>query len=71
MDVLVSHFPRCNEHGSIPFRTDRFFNVGNKWYFSTREGFDSGPYANKERAMKSLERFIKIASQLPASETRH
>ena len=71
MENSISHFPRHNEHISIPFRTDRFFSVGNKWYFTTREGFDSGPYANKERAMKSLERFISIASKLPSSETRH
>tara|TARA_R110002074_G_scaffold152162_1_gene305978 strand:+ start:5043 stop:5315 length:273 start_codon:yes stop_codon:yes gene_type:complete len=71
MESSISHFPRHNEYGNIPFRTDRFFCVGNKWYFSTREGFDSGPYANKERAKNSLERFINIASKLPASETLH
>lgn len=72
MENSTSHLARHNEHVSIPFRTDRFFSVGDKWYFSTREGFDSGPYANKERAQKSLDRFITIASKLPAiSETRH
>lgn len=71
MDNSVLHFHRQNEQGSIPFRSDRFFCVGNKWYFTTREGFDSGPYANKDRAENSLQRFLKIACKLPLSQTRH
>lgn len=71
MESAHFHLPRSNEQGDTPFRTDRFFCVGNKWYFSTREGFDSGPYANKARAQKSLDRFIQIACKLPQSKTRH
>ena len=71
MEGSVSHFHRQNEQGGIPFRSDRFFCVGNKWYFSTREGFDSGPYANKVRAKNSLQRFLTIACKLPLSQTRH
>lgn len=71
MEGSVSHFHRNNEEGYIPFRSDRFFCVGNKWYFSTREGFDSGPYANKHRAENSLNRFLNIVSKLPQNQTRH
>ncbi len=71
MENAVSHFHRHDEHGEIPFRSDRFFCVGNKWYFSTREGFDSGPYANKDRAKNSLDRFLSIACKLPVNQTRH
>lgn len=56
---------RNGEIGEIPFRSDRFFSVGNQWYFSTREGFDSGPYANKKRAQESLQRFLDIVKKLP------
>jgi len=56
---------RGNEQGEVPFRSSRYFSVGNKWYFSTREGFDSGPYADKDRAMHSLQRFLNIISKLP------
>lgn len=66
--------PREGEQGEIPFRSSRFFSVGNKWYFSTREGFDSGPYANKERAVHSLQSFLKIINKLPtpySAETKH
>ena len=56
---------RSGELGTIPFRSDRFFCVGNQWYFSTREGFESGPYSDKERAEQSLNRFLDIVQKLP------
>jgi hypothetical protein len=68
MDRQISHLHRENELGNIPFRSDRFFSVGDKWYFTTREGFDSGPYANRERAEKSLKRFLNIISKLPKED---
>ena len=57
---------RTGELGDIPFRSDRFFCVGNQWYFSTREGFDSGPYADKQRASQSLQRFLHVVEKLPS-----
>jgi len=63
---------RGDEQGEVPFRSSRFFSVGSKWYFATREGFDSGPYANRERAESSLQRFLAIISKLPqAYQTSH
>ncbi len=59
-----------DKEGDTPFRSNRFFSVGEKWYFSTREGFDSGPYANKNRAELSLQRFLQIITKLPAA-TQH
>ena len=49
-----------------PFRSGRFFCVGNRWYFSTREGFDSGPYSTKQRAETGLNRFLKVAQMIPS-----
>ena len=66
MNGQLNTSPRGGEQGEVPFRSDRFFSVGRKWYFSTREGFDSGPYANKERAKHSLQRFLNIINKLPA-----
>ncbi|PID43254.1 MAG: hypothetical protein CSB48_06810 [Proteobacteria bacterium] len=60
---------RAGESGRIPFRSSRFFCVGNKWYFSTREGFDSGPYADKCRAELGLKRFLHILQMLPQPHT--
>lgn len=64
---------REQEQGDVPFRSNRFFNVGSQWYFATREGFDSGPYANKQRAETSLERFLAVVSKLPEAyrSSRH
>lgn len=67
----MDSFNRVGENGNVPFRTDRFFTVADKWYFSTREGFDSGPYANKARAEDGLKRFLKVAKLLPDAEATH
>lgn len=65
--------PRSGEDRTpIPFRSSRFFCVGNRWYFTTREGFDSGPYATRERAEVGLRRFLNVVRMLPEEqETRH
>ena len=65
--------PRVGEERTlIPFRSSRFFCVGNRWYFTTREGFDSGPYASRERAELGLRRFLNVVRLLPDQpETRH
>jgi len=62
---------RGGEPGEVPFRSNRFFCVGHKWYFSTREGFDSGPYADRERARMGLDRFLHIISLLPEVSRIH
>ncbi|OZG71456.1 hypothetical protein BTA51_21210 [Hahella sp. CCB-MM4] len=62
-------FNRAGENGATPFRTDRFFSVSDKWYFSTREGFDSGPYASKLRAEEGLKRFLKVAQLVPHEDS--
>lgn len=59
---------RQGEQGSLPFRTERFFAVGNRWYFATREGVDSGPYASRDRAEEGLRRFLKVAQLIPAKD---
>ncbi len=67
---MISDENRNGENGDVPFRSNRFFCVGNKWYFSTREGFDSGPYANRERAESSLSHFIQIVSKFGQGNSR-
>ena len=61
----MKNMKRHGELHGIHFRSNRFFTVANKWYFSTREGFDSGPYANRTRAQDGLRRFLKVAKLLP------
>lgn len=59
------------ENAPIPFRSNRFFCVGNRWYFTTREGFDSGPYATRERAETGLKRFLSVVRMLPEQKSYH
>lgn len=49
---------RKGESGAIPFRTGRFFTVDSKWFFTTREGNNHGPYNSKDDAEVNLEFFI-------------
>ena len=64
--------PRTGEENTpIPFRSSRFFCVGNRWYFTTREGFDSGPYATRERAEIGLKRFLSVVRMLPEQTSYH
>lgn len=54
---------RIGESGyKIPLRTDRFFAVNSKWYFSTREGISIGPFTDKKEATIGLNDFIEYMS---------
>jgi hypothetical protein len=69
---MIKKQQRKQELGDVPFRSNRFFNIGTKWYFATREGFESGPYCNKQRAETSLQRFLAVISKLPqAYQSQH
>ncbi|WP_111498198.1 DUF6316 family protein [Marinobacter bohaiensis] len=59
---------RQGEQGPVPFRSSRFFCVSGEWYFTTREGFDSGPFATRNRAETGLKRFLHVVRLLPAPE---
>ena len=47
-DVDLKHF----------FQTDRFFRIGDQWWFTAREGGDHGPFRSREHAEKALLRHI-------------
>lgn len=51
-----------DEAVQTPQRSDRFYQVGDKWYFAVRKGPDRGPFASKEEARAALR--IYIAEQL-------
>jgi len=50
---------RLGESGNIPFRSGRFSNADSKWYFSSREQSDVGPFENKEEANKALDTYLE------------
>ncbi len=41
------------------FRSDRYFVVDKKWYFTTREGTNEGPFDTAEAANRGLDRYLK------------
>jgi hypothetical protein len=49
---------RKGETGNIPFRSGRFYSVGNEWYFAVRRGMDQGPYNSRQEARTALAEFI-------------
>lgn len=61
---------RDGEVDKLWFRSDRYFTVGNVWYFSTRENLDIGPYSSREAASYGLDLFIDcvISQEMDADE---
>ncbi len=55
---------RTGESGNIPFRSGRFYNVDSKWYFSSREQSDIGPFQNKDEANDALTVYLKDVATL-------
>ncbi len=54
-----------NRHGEESrsyFRSERFFLVEDKHYFTTREGLEVGPFGSRMDAILGLERFIACFS---------
>mgnify|MGYP007012736374 FL=1 len=49
---------RNSEDKGVYFRSDRFYEVDKKHYFSTREGIEIGPFRSKNEADLDFERFI-------------
>lgn len=50
---------RKNEKEKVWFRSDRCFSVDSKWFFTTREGHDVGPFVTREKAERGVHRYIE------------
>ena len=53
---------RCGEEVKSHFRTDRFLQVNNHWYFITRELTQEGPFDNKTEAENELNLYLRHAN---------
>ncbi len=53
---------RRGEDERMYFRSDRFYSIDNKYFFSTREGDEVGPFDCKEDAELALERYVDCLS---------
>lgn len=50
---------RKSEQDGVYFRSNRFYKINRKYYCSTREGVEIGPYDSKDEADIDLIRFIR------------
>lgn len=56
---------RKDDSDSTPrFRADRFFTISDRWYFTTREGEDLGPFENRDEANTKLLEYLETQSVL-------
>ncbi len=59
---------RAGEPEKKWFRSDRCFTLDSKWFFSTREGIDVGPYKTRLEAQAEGRRLTRILGKLSAPE---
>lgn len=46
------------------FRSDRFFVVSGRWYFTTREGENFGPFGSREEAETRLAQYLETQATM-------
>lgn len=59
----MQQYRRGEEARTIPARTERFYKLGNDWYFNVRGGKTFGPYPCREEAEKAVAKFLNPASE--------
>lgn len=59
---------REGENEKTWFRSDRFFKVGDNYFFTTREGANVGPFTSKLAAKDGLTTFIELRMQDHSAE---
>ena len=69
-DTLRNDSPRAGETFVLHSRSDRFFRVGTHWFFRTREGFDVGPFDDKNQSQLALVYFVAHNSWPSAKQLR-
>lgn len=50
---------RNGENGLHPIRNQRFFQMDNYWYYTTREGVNVGPFDSCVQAQRGVVDFIE------------
>lgn len=54
---------RQGETGRPPERAERFFEMDQYWYYTTREGVDIGPFDSFSEAVAGCAAFIEFISE--------
>ena len=50
------------EDAPIPSRSDRFYKLGDDWYFQVRGGDCFGPYPCRDEAQRAVRQFFRSAA---------
>lgn len=61
---------RSGESRRVWFRTNRFFSVGDRWYFATREAVEVGPYLTRADAEADAQRLLEVLQVTPTAPER-
>ena len=61
---------RNGENGRIPARHERFFQNGEYWYYTTREGVDIGPFDSLNDAAHGANEFVSFICGAEPTFTR-
>lgn len=56
--MMTLHRFNETEDKLLPERSERFYQIGNDWYFAVRKGADQGPYPGKDEARAALRTYI-------------
>ena len=51
---------RAGEQEQTRFRSERYYRVSGKYFFSTREGVEIGPFDSKVEMEEGLKHFIEM-----------
>nr|WP_010133118.1 DUF6316 family protein [Microbulbifer agarilyticus] len=54
----MQQYRRGEQNTRIPARSDRFYKLGDDWYFNVRGGKAFGPYRCRDEAEKALQAFL-------------
>jgi len=60
---------RFGEQSRTWFRSDRYYRINQKWYFSTREGVNKGPFETISEAEADLSIHIRTQRLLGNANT--
>jgi len=55
---------RVGERSRHWVRSSRYFQIGDAWFFHTREGVDVGPYGSEAEVKRDAERLVEILKGL-------
>lgn len=53
------HYRPGESSNKVRYRTDRYLLIQEKWFFSTREGHNIGPFTNKACTHEGVSLFLR------------